>query len=200
MVRAALEAVLILALFIGCVKLANSAMSIYPTIVRSPDYRVSLGTAKDYEPLVNEVVVFAQDILEAIYTRTEKGSPVGIIQPYVAPSVAIQVNNMRIAGAQAGFVQSAQLSGFFISEQVAEGITGYAEVTVTQRTKNNIMMDTLYFNLAIRRVPVTKDNPTGWQLIGIKDVPRDTYLQEQAKALQEEAEPNVRQSVLDFDF
>jgi hypothetical protein len=194
--RAALEGMLIIALFAGCIQLAGYAMAIYPTVVRDGDYRVAMGKAQEYKATINEVVTFSQDVLEGLYTRTERGSAKKVLAPYVAPNILRQKMEMRPSNM--GFIQSASLTGFFITNQDPRGVTAYAELTVTQTNGSNIMTETLYFNLAVEHTPISPSNDKGWRLIGLKDSARDVFLKQQRIALQEDSEPDVNQGLLDF--
>lgn len=200
LIRLGVEGLLLLALVVGCFILTKASLDVYPTVVRTSDARVYLGEGRAYRQTPDEVYAFAQDILEATYTRDERGPPIEYLRPFVAQEILSDINRFRPTRTQAGFLQTSSLTGFVVSSANHQGVAGYAEISITQMSGTSVMAETIYLNVAFLRVPISRSNPYGLVLVGRRAIDAASYNEARGRVLGEAAGRNPQQQLLPFDL
>lgn len=203
--RTAIEIILLGYLLLQMFIIVHHALGIYPTLVRDKKSQIYIGTPSSYRTNTDEMVQLTATVIEALYTRTEKGTSEELMRPFVAKPIRDSVYGGKPpANAKDGFVQTAMLSRIvpYIASPVK--FAAYAQVEFELNTFEKSYMDTGYFNLFFIQLPEnrTPKNPAGWVLVGMKEMPKDLFLREQERLFPKDAENEAQgeQKLLDLSY
>jgi hypothetical protein len=166
LLRMVISLAFIAASAVGMVILATQMRTI-PTIhVITPNNRV-LWTDTEQFALVPEIVApFMDDVITALYTRTEDGRVVKNLDEVVDPAI-LTVIDQPFIGRRDPFTVSLVVMETKLREgSIYHAITSF-KTLVTSRTASEYTSSIVYFDTKWVRVEPSRSNPLGWLLSGL---------------------------------
>lgn len=174
--RTAITLIVLGVMMLGCIKLGSRAWTVYPVVIRDAYGNVNMGLGKKYIPNDVEVLRIMTTLLEAMFTKTEKGLAIDQLTPYVEEK-ALKILN--ISAPRTGYIQTANVFDFFFGDEnkMANLKVIYAQVDIVSSDFGNVLTDSVYANLLIKRGNPTPANPSGWYVMGINNLSKAQYFE-----------------------
>jgi hypothetical protein len=186
-VRTVVELLAFLAVILAGILLWVQARHPYPSIVRDTAGHVFTPKPSIYQPTLSEALQLSKDLIEMLLTRSQDGSTLPALTPYMNDSVLAQFNagvnntNARVTGLYMFQALDAQNRPSPLHPSVVGTVM---EVSIYTWQQYQTTSDTAYVVLQIVQEPKNRSasNPAGWRVSRINSCSR-AYFIEQLKAV-----------------
>lgn len=173
-IRLILEAILTLSAIIGIILLTNASLNVYPTVVRDANNKSYFATSAPYVTSYAEISTMTIDTMRLLFTTKGGKNYLSELQPFVAPNLLASVNN-AFTQSGADLMRSTSVHDFFIT-QTGQTVQAVMYLTILQSNNKRSVEQPMFFNLLLRYVGRSQDNPTGWRIDGMLRMDEATYL------------------------
>lgn len=185
-VRVILHIIIILVALIGVYKLISKAQSIPEIYVTTESGRVLKGEPEIFSMTGVAVGSFMDDVLAAVFTRSEYGRAIADLDYAVDPVILQAVDRPFIGGTltEENIKEGKKVSPFTVrliplASKLRSSEGGRVQTSfktlLTVETANKFSSSIVYFDARWDKVVGSKDNPLGYKLSGIVQSTEDLY-------------------------